>query len=98
MNNLKELINFYITAKEVTSYETALNKLVLLTQIDNYLEITKTIDTHPNATELDLSMYLNEIATPAYSLLIPIINTKLALFEDIDAIHDLEVALNKIKA
>jgi hypothetical protein len=97
MDSLIDLVKFYLTTKEVISFETALDKMASLTSSDNYINIIDYIDSFPNSTELDLSMYINAIASPKFIGLEKIIIKKLDVFEDIDAIHDLEMALKKIK-
>lgn len=96
MDSLIDLVKFYLTTKEVVSFETALDKMATLTTLDNYLKVIDFIDCYPNSTELDLSMYINEISSPEFIGLKKIIEDKLKEFEDIDAIHDLEMALKKI--
>ena len=97
MEEIKKLIDFYLTTSEVFYFEEVLDKIVGLTTKDNYLEITNyMINSEHNPSELDLSIYLHEIAKPEYNGLIKIINTKLKTFKDIDAIEDLEEALHKI--
>ena len=97
MDSLLDLVKFYLTTKEVVSFETALDKMASLTTSVNYINVIDYIDSFPNSTELDLSMYINAIASPKFIGLEKIIKTKLDVFEDIDAIHDLEMALKKIK-
>jgi hypothetical protein len=97
MDSLIDLVKFYLTTKEVISFETALDKMASLTSSDNYINIIDYIDSFPNSTELDLSMYINAIASPKFISLEKIIIKKIDVFEDIDAIHDLEMALKKIK-
>ena len=96
MDSFIDLVTFYLTTTEVVSFETALDKMTTLTNSDNYLNTINYIDNFPNSTELDLSMYINKIATSEFIELETIIKSKLKLFEDIDAIHDLEMALKKI--
>lgn len=97
MEEIKKLVDFYLTTKEVFYFEEVLDKIVGLTTEDNYLEITNYIINceHPTS-ELDVSIYICEIAKPAYKGLTQIINTKLKNFKDTDAIEDLEDALKKI--
>ena len=65
--------------------------------ITNYLQIINYIENKEvKKTELDLSMYIVEIAKKEYSELVPIIQQKLTVFKDKDAIEDLEIALKKI--
>jgi len=97
MEEIKKLIDFYLTTKIVFYFDEALEKLVDQTTKDNYLAITNYIINceHPT-TELDLSLYICQIAKPEYKELTQIINEKLKTFEDKDAIEDLEDALKKI--
>ena len=97
MDEIKKLIDFYLTTSEVFYFEEVLDKIVALTTKDNYLEITNYIINCTHTTsELDLSIYINEIAKPEYYGLTQIINNKLKTFTDTDAIEDLEDALKKI--
>ena len=96
---IKSLIDFYLTTEVVVNFEDALDKLVSLTTKDNYLQIIDYIENcDAKTSELDLSMYIVEIANKEYQELIPIINSKLNKFIDKDAIEDLEVALKKINS
>jgi hypothetical protein len=97
MEEIKSLIDFYLTTQVVINFEDALDKLVGLTTEDNYLEITNyIIDCDHPTSELDLSIYICEIAKPVKKGLTQIINTKLKTFKDNDAIECLEDALKKI--
>ena len=93
MVSLIDLVKFYLTTKEVVSFETVLDKMASQTTSNNYLNTINYMDSFPNSTELDFSMYINEIASPEFIDLEKIIKAKLKVFEDIDAIHDLEMAL-----
>ena len=93
---LDKLIQFYIETSEVYSFEMALKKMSDATTNDNYNYIVDKIDNHPQSSELDLSMYLYEIASPVYSDLEMIIRKKLQTFQDHDAIEDLEGSLVRI--
>ena len=97
MKDLNDLIDIYLTNKEVILFENALDKIVNSTTHDNYLKIIEIIDKSPHSTELDLSMYINKIANPDFLELERIIHKKLKIFIDIDAIYDLQIALKKIK-
>ncbi len=97
-STIESLIDLYLTQKQVYAVEEALKRLVALTTGNNYLNIVNMIiDYQKPATELDLSKYLVEIANPNYHDLLPIIQKKLNLFKDKDAIEDLEEAIKKIK-
>ncbi len=93
---MDELINYYLTDSSVDLVEIALERLVANTSPSNYLSIISKIEKHSNATELDLSMYIFDIAQPSYIDLITIIHEKLITFKDVDAIDDLKNALQKI--
>ena len=43
MEEIKSLIDFYLTTQVVINFEDALDKLVGLTTEDNYLEITNSV-------------------------------------------------------
>lgn len=99
MKELENLIDYYLTTRNVYGAEDALEKMVALTTKENYLEIVKYIENKDvKKHELDLSMYLVEIACKEYQDLIPIINSKLEKYSDNDAIEDLENALKKINS
>lgn len=95
----QQLIDYYLTTRYVYGIEEALKKLVDLTTKENYLQITKYIaDKNVKKSELNLSMFIVEIACKDYQELIPIINNNLKIFKDKDAIEDLEEALQKINS
>ncbi|PHR69403.1 MAG: hypothetical protein COA67_10545 [Lutibacter sp.] len=94
---MDKLINYYMTKTSVDLTEIALERLVYMTNASNYLLIISKIENFPNVSELDLSMYIVEIAQPNYINLITLIHQKLITFKDIDAIDDLNSALQKIK-
>ena len=92
------IVDYYLTSRNVYDVEEALDKLVSLTTNDNYQYIIQYIETNTSNIkhELDLSMYLVEIANKEYQQLIPIIQNKLKTYTDKDAIEDLENALVKM--
>ena len=93
------IVDEYLTNRDVYSVEIALQKIVRLTTKENYMDIVHYINTHKNATqELDLTMYLNDIACKEYLDLEIIITDKLKTYRDKDAIDDLEKALKKINS
>lgn len=95
---IQNLIDYYLTTRNIYGAEDALEKMVELTTKENYLQIINYIENKDvKKHELDLSMYLVEIACKEYQDLIPIINSKLETYSDNDAIEDLENALKKIK-
>ena len=94
---MKDLIDYYLTSRNVYGTEDALEKMVKLTNKDNYLSMIEHIEkSEAKKHELDLSMYLVEIACKEYQDLIPIIKSKLKTYNDNDAIEDLVDALKKI--
>ena len=94
---MDELINYYLEESSVDLVEIALERLVSQTNVENYLEIISSIEKHPESTELDMSMYITDIAKPAFTSLAPVINGYLNSFTDVDAIEDLNEAMNKLK-
>jgi hypothetical protein len=80
MDALNELVEFYVSTWVVIHKEDALDKLVLLTNGNNYMKIVTAIENHDNSSELELSMYIHEIAAPEYGELLPIIKLKLNVF------------------
>lgn len=99
MKELENLIDHYLTTRNVYGAEDALEKMVALTTKENYLKIINYIENkNVKKHELDLSMYIVEIARKEYQDLIPIINSKLEKYSDNDAIEDLENALKKISS
>ncbi|NVK53010.1 MAG: hypothetical protein HWD85_08750 [Flavobacteriaceae bacterium] len=99
MKEIENLIDHYLTTRNVYGAEDALEKMVELTTRENYLHIINYIENKDvKKHELDLSMYIVEIACKEYQDLIPIINSKLKEYSDNDAIEDLENALKKINA
>jgi hypothetical protein len=96
---IASIIDYYLTSRNVYGTEDALNKMVELTTKENHLQIIDYIeDKNVKKHELDLSMYLVEIACKEYQELIPIISNKLNQYTDKDAIEDLENALLKINS
>lgn len=94
---LKSLIDYYLTSRNVYGVEDALKKMVEHTTKENYLFIIDHIEKKEvKKHDLDLSMYIVEIACKEYQELIPIIKNKLNVYTDNDAIEDLENALKKI--
>lgn len=87
-----------MTSKNVYGTEDALQKMVELTTKENYLQVVNYIDSKDDIKkhELDLSMYITEIACKEYQELIPIIKKKLHEYIDRDAVEDLENALIKL--
>lgn len=97
MEEIKKLIDFYLTTEHVYSFEAALEKLVSYTNTENYMDITNYILDHTvKVSELDISMYIVEIANKYTVHLLPIITEKLESFTDKDAIEDLQEASNRI--
>jgi len=96
MFELDQLIELYVSTRDPSTFEEILEQLVSRTNEQNYLKITKSIENQANCSELDLSMYLYDIAIPKYTELIPIIKAKLKTFQDKDAIEDLKEALINI--
>ena len=95
-NKLNELIEFYVQTPEVLSFEMALEKLIMVTTLQNYKYIVNAISNHPDSSELDLSLYIHGIASPIYADLKNFIKEKLLSIEDKDAIEDLKDSLEKI--
>ncbi len=96
MNDIDKLINLYLSSKYADKFEMILNKLSNKTSSENYMYIINKIDNEPNSTELDLSLYINEISNPNYLDLEDFIYSKILLFKDSNAIKDLQNALIKI--
>lgn len=96
-DHLKIIADHYLTNKEIYSVERALNDLIKLTTDENYMDIVRYINNHINTThELDLTMYIVEIASIKTPGLEVIIQEKLKTYTDKDAIEDLQEALIKI--
>jgi hypothetical protein len=94
---LKDLIDYYLTSRNIYGTEDALHKMVELTSKENYLLIINYIEkSEVLKHELDLSMYLFEIASKEYQDLIPILKRKLKVYKDKDAIEDIKKALLKV--
>ena len=96
MKDIDALIDLYLTSKYVERFELVLEKLAIKTRQENYMYIINKIDADPNSSELDLSLYINEISNINYSELEDFIYSKFALFEDSDAIEGLQEALIKL--
>ena len=91
------IIDYYMTYRWAENIELTLEKLVEVTNTTNYIEIVTKLEKYSNYTELDISMYIHEIANPSYADLVGIINSRLKIYKDKDAIEDLNLALKKIK-
>ena len=96
MDDINELIDLYLSSRYVDKFELVLEKMVGLTTSENYMYIIDKIDSDSNSTELDLSLYINEISNPNYINLEDFIYSKFWLFKDSDAIEDLREALIKL--
>ncbi|SDW50502.1 hypothetical protein SAMN05444411_101875 [Lutibacter oricola] len=94
---MDELIEEYLTNHSVFLVEMALEKLVAKTTEANYLEIISKIEKFPNSTEIDVAMYIHDIAKPNYVDLKLNIQLKKLAFKDKDAIEELDFALLKIQ-
>lgn len=93
---LDDLIETYVNSRVVFILELALEKLIDYTNPYNYESTIRSIQDHPNSSELDLSMYILEIANPQYSSLTRIIQSLLETFNDKNAIEDLEKVIFKL--
>ena len=95
---MDELINYYLTESSVDLIEIALERLVRNTNEENYLVVISSIENHTESTELDMAMFINDVANPNFASLETVINGYLKFFTDADAIEELNEALGKIKA
>lgn len=93
---LDDLILFYIMTRVVDSKEMALERLVSLTDESNYDHIVSEIKNNKYSSELDLSMYIREIATKPFSGLKKVIKNLLLNYRDKSAIQDLQYSLVKV--
>lgn len=97
MEPLKELINYYVTTKNVYGVEDCFDTIVNLTTNDNFKQIINLIDKHPEKKlETELTIYINEIAGKNLMGLEQIINKKIKIVTNKDAMEDLEEALLKL--
>lgn len=96
MSRTDELIETYLTHRSVFIIEQALEKLVEITNTKNYIEVIHKIERFPKSTEIDISMYINDIAKFNFSELIPIIENRLKVYKDEEAVEELEEAFTKI--
>ena len=94
---MDKLIETYLTERSVTLVEKALEKLVLKTNASNYLEVISKIENYPTSSEIDVAMYIHDIANPHFSELLNIINLKRLIFTDKEAIEELDFAMLKIQ-
>ena len=98
MNEIKKLIDIYLTNKDVYTVEKVLDDIVKRTNSGNYMDIVYYMDDHKNAThELDLTIYISEIASIRYPQLEKIIKEKLENYNDPHVLEDLKSSLKKLE-
>ena len=95
--SIEELVEAYQTARSAYMAEQYLDELVARSTLDNYLAIIHQMKQHAKFHELDLSLYINDIAKPEFSGLMEVITELRKTFKDKDALEDLEEAAAKIR-
>ena len=98
MNNISNLIDFYLTTKEVYSFEQVLDDLVNFTNQENYLQVISKLEKHQYSTEVETSIYLIEISKKSFIGLKEIIKIKQKNYTNKTALKYLEEALMNIKS
>ena len=91
---MDELINYYILESSIDLVEIALKRLVDKTTTANFQTILSKVEAHPKATELDVAMYINDIAPSVSPVLEEIIKMRIRTFKDPEAIDELTSALS----
>ena len=90
---LEDIILFYINTKVYDSKVMALENIVSMTDENNYDKIVTTISQNQNASELDLSLYIKEIASESFIDLKSMVKRLLSYYHDEKAIQVLKSSL-----
>lgn len=80
----------------MTQKDIALEKIATQTNESNYMENINILIDHPNSSELEVALYISEIASPEFKELNGVIKTLLKTYKDQDSIEELEEALQII--
>ena len=94
--SIQGLTRAYLNERDVYTAEKLLDKLVADTNTDNLTAILETMKMDPNLHELDLSLFINGVASPDLPQLTEVINELRKTFKDHDALEDLDEAEKKI--
>ena len=87
--DIEQLVSTFLENENESIVLLALGKLVETSTEDNYHEIIDFIEQHPSTSELDLSMYIHDIAIKGFKGLDSEISKLKVKFTDPDAIEDL---------
>ena len=87
--DVEQLVSTYLENENESNVLLALENLAGLSTQDNYQAIIELIEQHPAASELDLSMYIHDIAVKQFKDLKSEISKLKSKFKDPDAIEDL---------
>ncbi|MCL7754968.1 hypothetical protein [Polaribacter sp. Z022] len=97
MKEIKELVDYFLTSRNIYGVEEAIDIIVSKTTTYNYKEIIHYIENHPEyKIESDITIYLAEIANKDLPELETIIKERLKIFTSKSGIEDLNEALQKI--
>lgn len=90
--SLDPLITAYLNERVILLKEELLEKLVSMTNAENYRHIVEFMLAEPKTHELEVSMYMLDIATFKLPGLKKLIEKLLTEFKDTDALEDLQEA------
>ena len=97
MKEIKELVDYFLTSRNIYGVEEAIDIIVAKTNINNYKEIIHYIENHTEyKIESDISIYLAEIAHKNLPELETIIKERLKVFTSDSGKEYLNEALEKI--
>ena len=96
--DLSSLVTAYLNQRSPYIKEQYLDLLAEKSTTENFLPIIRQMQEDPKLHELELSMYINEIARPDFVELMPIIAELRTTFKDKDALEDMDEAEAKINS
>lgn len=98
MKEIKELVDYFLTSKNIYGVEEALDIIVSKTTANNFTDIIHYIENHTEyKIEADISIYLAEIADKNLPGIETIIKERLKIFTSESGIEDLNEALENFK-
>lgn len=96
--SIDQLVEAYLTERTVLLKEEILDELARITTADNFRLVIEKLKQRDDLHELEMSLYIVEIARPELTGLADIIMQLKASYKDSDALEDLEEAMAKIAA
>jgi len=92
------LVLAYLNERSVFLREEYLDLLAARTTVENFQMVLAVMKADPDTTELDVSLYINEIAKPEFQEFLPLIADLRKSFKDPDSLEDLDEAEAKIRS